>query len=564
MGCAMRSIRRIAEMGLGLPKRWRGMAAVMVALALSASCEEARLGLDVERKILDIGNTAEPISLDPAKNQGIWEVNIIGNMFIGLTTEDAHSEVIPGMAEHWEVSPDGLTWTFFLRKANWSDGVPVTAYDFEFAMRRVLDPATLSEYAPILYLIKNAEAVNNAKLPPTALGVRAIDESTFEMKLEHPAAYLPGILKHQTAYPVPKHVVEQWGDEWIKPAHVVVNGAYTLVKWWSNYVVHLRKNPAFYDAANVCLNELFFYPTNDIDAATRRVQARELAWNTTFASTKVDELNRTLPGFVHAAPWLLMEYLSFNTLRPQFKDPRVRQALSMAVDRDFITEKVVGGGVKPSYQMVPANMPGYTKAGRLTWADLPQTEKRAQALKLLQEAGFGPNKPLHFTFEYRNSRDNPRIAVVLQSNWQSLAPWVKVELRQTEVQIHYANMRAKNFDVGDGGWVGDYPDAQTYLYLLETSSKSQNYPSYSNPVYDDLMERSSREGDPAVRADMLRQAEQVMLNDNPIIPLFSETSKNLVDPRITGWYDNLEDWHRARWMCIRSDAQAKNERQRGG
>src|SRR5262249_31131642 len=162
-------------------------------------------------------------------------------------------EVIPGMAERWEVSPDGLTWTFFLRRANWSDGVPVTAYDFEFTMRRVLNPDTLAEYAPILYLLKNAEAVNTAKMPPAALGVRAIDERTFEIKLEHPAAYLPGILKHQTSYPVPKHVVEQWGDDWIKPQHIVVNNAYTLVNWWSNYVVHLRKNPAFYDASNVCL-----------------------------------------------------------------------------------------------------------------------------------------------------------------------------------------------------------------------------------------------------------------------------------------------------------------------
>lgn len=544
-------------------KRWIGVAALVGALGV-ISCDQPRMGLDPERKILDIGNGAEPLSLDPHKSTGTWESNIIGNMFIGLTTEDPKGGIIPGMAERWEISPDGLTWTFFLRRANWSDGTPVTAYDFEFAMRRLMNPDTLSEYAAIFYLIKSAEAVNTAKMPPEALGVRALDEQTFEIKLEHPAAYLPGMLKHQTAYPVPKHAVEQWGDDWIKPQHIVVNGAYNLVTWWSNYVVHLRKNPGFYDASNVCLNELYFYPTSDVDAATRRVQGGELAWNTTFTSTKIDELNRTLPGYVQRAPYLLMSYLSINTARPQFKDARVRRALSMAVDREFLSEKVISGGTVPSYQFVPSNMPGYPKGGRLDWADMPREQKVAEARKLLEEAGFGPNKPLQFVFEFRNTGDNPRVAVVLQSNWQNLAPWIKVELRPTEAQIHYANMRAKNFDVGDGGWVGDYPDAQTYLYLLESNNPAQNYPSFYNATYDDLMERSNNEQDPAARAAMMAQAEQVMLNENPIVPLYMQTSKNLVDPRITGWENNLEDHHRARWMCIRSDALVKDDRRKRG
>jgi oligopeptide transport system substrate-binding protein len=531
--------------------------AIGAALALGlvlAACEEPPAGIDFDRKIIDIGNGAEPLTLDPHKAMGQWENNIIGNMFVGLTTEDAEARIIPGMATHWEVSEDGLAWTFFLRRASWSDGVPVTAYDFEYAFRRVLDPRTIAEYAAILYPIKNAQAVKEGKLPVTAVGVHAIDEQTLEIDLEHPATYLPGLLKHYTSFPVPKHVVEQWGDDWIKPQHVVVNGPYTLVRWWSNYVIHLRKNPRFYDAAHVCLNDLYFYPTNDVDAATRRVESGELAWNTRFPGLKAELLKKQLPGFVHIAPWMLTQYFSINMTRPTFKDPRVRKALSMAIDRAFMAREIWRSGYEPAYQFVPPNMPGYPQGARLDWADMPMAERRAEARRLLEEAGYGPNRPLRFTFSYRNGGDNPRIAVVAQSDWRAIAPWVNVELQAVETQIHYANLRARNYDIGDGGWIGDYADAQNYLYLLETRTGAQNYPGYSNPAYDALTAAADQERDAARRADLMRQAEQIALNDNPIIPVAIGASQNLVDPRLTGFRDNIEDIHRARWMCLSTTA----------
>jgi oligopeptide transport system substrate-binding protein len=524
------------------------LAALMFAASLNA-CSDAKLGIDPERRIIDIGNVAEPLSLDPAKTSGNWENNIIGNMFIGLTTEDEHSNIIPGMAERWEVSDDGLTWTFFLRKAKWSDGVPVTAYDFEFAWRRVMDPKTIAEYAAILYPIKNAEAVKSGKLPVTALGVRAIDEQTLEVKLEHPTAYLLGIMKHQTAFPAPKHVVQQWGDDWIKPAHVVVNGPYTLVKWWSNYLVHLRKNPMFYDAAHVCLNDLYFYPISDLDTAVRKVETGELAWNTGFSGSKYDEIKQRLPNYVHVAPYMATTYLSINLTLPKFQNPGVRRALSEAIDREFLATKIIKGGTQPSYRFVPPGMPGYPGGARLDFADEPVALRRAEARKLLAAAGYGPNNPFKFIFSFRSG--SSRMAVVLQADWRSIAPWVEVELRPTETQIHYANLRAKNFEIGDGGWIGDYADAQTFLYLLESRTKDQNYPGYSNPQYDALMARSYLEVDPVARGKIMAEAEQIMLDDNPVIPLTVDTSRNLLNPRITGFADNIEDIHRARYMCIR-------------
>lgn len=523
--------------------------AIAAALTL-ASCGEAVRGIDHDRKIIDIANGAEPLTLDPQKSTGQWESNIIGNMFIGLTTEDAKGNTIPGMATNWETSADGKTWTFFLRDAQWSDGVPVTAYDFEYAYQRILNPDTNSEYASLLYPILNAEKVNKKQLPPREVGVKALDEKTLEIRLEFPAPYLPQMLTHQTSYPVPKHVVERWGDEWVKPQHIQVNGAYTLVKWWSNYIIHLRKNPRFHDARNVCLNELYFYPITDGDAALRSFRNGEYAWSTRFPGAKYDMLMKEIPDETRAAPYLLTQYFSINMRKKPFNDARVRQALSMALDRDFLTKNIWKSGYQPGYQFVPPGMPNY-QAARIEWADMSLSARRARARQLLQDAGFGPNNPLRFSFSYRSGGENPKIAVSVQGDWHEIAPWVRVELRPAETQIHYANLRAQNFDIGDGGWVGDYADPQNYLYLLQSNAGSQNYPGYHNATYDALMEQANHEQDGAARALLMKQAEQTMLNDVPIIPVAIGTSQNLVSPHITGYEDNIQDVHRARWMCLK-------------
>ena len=226
---------------------WTSRRALLAGAAstLAACANGDIIGFDKAARTLDIANTAEPDSLDPHKGQGTWVNNIIGNMFIGLTTENAQGEPIPGMAERWETSEDGRTWTFYLRRAQWSDGQACDAHDFEFAFRRILDPETLSEYASILFLIKNAEAVNNGELNPEHVGVTALDDLTLEIQLEYSAPYLPQLLKHYSSFPAPKHLVERYGDDWVLPQNIAVNGAFILRKWWSNYIVHLERNPQF-------------------------------------------------------------------------------------------------------------------------------------------------------------------------------------------------------------------------------------------------------------------------------------------------------------------------------
>lgn len=525
---------------------------ISAGAASAGACANGRIiGFDKARKTLDIANSGEPISLDPHKATGSWENNILGNMFIGLTTENENAEPIPGMAERWETSEDGRTWTFHLRRATWSDGEACDAHDFEFALRRIIDPETLSDYASMLYPIRNAQAISEQGLDPSQLGVVALDDQTLEIRLEHPAPYLPQLLKHYTCYPVPKHKVEQFGDDWVKPQNIVVNGPFKLEKWWSNYIIHLARNPLFYDDANVVLEHLYFYPTTDVNAAARKVRSGEAGWCTRFPSNQVEVLRRDLPGYVHTAPYLNSTYFSFNTTKPPFDDARVRRALSMTLDREFIAGRIYKTGERPAYSLVPPGIANYPSVARYRWADQALAERRAEAQRLLREAGYGPNNPLRFEFSHRNTSDNPRVAVVVQNDWTSIAPWVSVELRGVEVQVHYANLRAKNFQVGDAAWIADYNDAKNYLYLFETRTGSQNYAGYSNPAYDRLVHLSDFVANPAARGELMSQAEQLVLDDAPMCMSVFINSTNLVHPDLTGYTDNLEDIHRARWFGIR-------------
>lgn len=524
----------------------------LTAASTLGACANGRIiGLDKARRSLDIANAGEPLSLDPHKASGSWENNILGNMFVGLTTEDANARAIPGMAERWETSADGLRWTFYLRRATWSDGEACDAHDFEFAFKRILNPESLAEYASILYVIKNAEAVNSGAMTPDNVAVRALDDLTLEIEVEHPAPYLTQILRHYTAYPVPKHIVEAHGNAWVHPDNIEVNGPFKLKRWWSNYIVHLERNPMFFDNANVVLEHLYFYPSVDVNSAARKVMSGEAGWSTSFPSNQVEQLRTALPGFVRVAPYLTVNYFSFNMTRPPFNDVRVRQALAMAYDREFVSSQIYRTGERPAYSFVAPGIADYPGTARYRWADIPIEERRREAERLLREAGFGPNNPFRFEFSHRNTRDNPRVAVVAQNDWRSIAPWVTVELQGVETQVHYANLRAKNFQVGDGGWIADYNDAKTYLYLMETRTGPQNYAGYSNPEYDRLMHESDFIADAAQRAALLVQAEQMMLDDAPVCTSVVLNSTNLVHPDLTGYEDNLEDLHRARWYGIR-------------
>jgi oligopeptide transport system substrate-binding protein len=527
----------------------------LAAAASLAACGGGGRSAGDPATTLHIGNGAEPLSLDPHQASGTWENRIIGDMLIGLTTDDPNGQPVPGMATEWTTSPDGLVWTFKLREAVWSDGAPVTAEDFVFAWRRIMTTTPPAKYASLLFVIKNSEAIYTSAGKPDAvpveqLGARAIDPLTLEVTLEHPAPYLPGLLTHYTSFPVPKHVIERVGADWIKAENFVGNGPYKLQEWRPNDFVHVVQNERYWDAANICITQAYYYPTSDDTAAERRVRSGALDIQTNFSGARLEEINRTLPGYARIHGYIGLTYYIFNLRREMFQDARVRQALSMALDREFITDEILKGGQRPAYSLVPPGIAMFESGARqVPWAGVPRAERMAQAKALLEQAGYGPDKPLTFKISYRNSGDNPRVIPVAQQNWREIAEWVLPEPEGNEVQINYEKLRQGDFDVGDAGWIADFNDARNFLYLFETRTDQMNYGKYSNPRYDALMAQSDNEPDAERRAQQMKDAEQILLEENGFMPVFFLTNRNLVSPRITGWVDNAVDIHRMRYLC---------------
>jgi oligopeptide transport system substrate-binding protein len=528
---------------------WRNLL-LAAALALAACAPQApqRAECPDGKVCLQIGNGSEPISLDPHKVTGTWEHRILLDNMVGLTMDNALGEAIPGMAERWTTSPDGRVWTFHLRDAVWSDGVPVTAEDFVFSFRRILKPETASEYASLLYLLKGAMPINQGKAAPETLGVRAVSPRILEVTLEHPAPYLPELAKHQTMMPVPKHMFEKHGDAWSQPQHYVSNGPYRIVDWRLGDYVKAVKNPRFWDADKVCVDEVYYYPTTDAISAERRVKRGELDLNTDIQSNRIAFLRKEMPGYVQTHTYLGVSYLAFNTHVPALKDARVRQALSMAIDREFITQKLMRGGQAPAYTFVPPGVANYQAATPPAWASLTYPQRQALARRLLAEAGYGPSNPLVIEIKHRNSADPTLVMPAIQADWKAVG--VDARLAQNEVQIAYSSYRARDFQVADAAWIADYNDPMSFLYLMHSTTGAQNYGDYKSPAFDALLARADNEPDAKVRAGFLAQAEQLMLDDATVAPTYFYVNKNLVSPKITGWKANLADHHPTRYLCV--------------
>jgi oligopeptide transport system substrate-binding protein len=504
---------------------------------------------------LELGNEADPVSLDPAKYTGTWEDRVGGDLMMGLTQDDPEGRPIPGVAERWETSPDGKTWTFHLRQAKWSDGAPLTADDFVFGLRRELDPRTGAQYASLLYVIENAQAVNASKARPEILGVRAIDPRTLEIRLVHPAPYLPELAKHQTMYPIPRHAVERWGEAWTQPGHFVGDGPFKLVDWRLGDRMRVTKNPLFWDAASVCVDRIDYVPTADTIAAERRVRRDELDANDLIVANRVAFLRRPdqIPAFVRAHTYLGTYYLAFNSRDvPAFRDRRVRIALSMSLDREFAAGKLLQGINKPAYVFVPPGVDNYVSPPPPVWAAWPLVRRQAAARVLLAEAGYGPGRPLTVEIKQANSTNAQLLMPSVQSDWAAVG--VRASLVQEEAQVAYQDFRLRNFQVAGASWIADYNDPMSFLYVLQSATGAQNYGGYANPAYDALLRQADNEPELKRRAALLAQAEAIMLRDAPIAPYYFAVNTNLVNPRVTGFVDNITDHHRSRYLCAKGAA----------
>lgn len=517
------------------------LAAAIVWLCLGASAMAAQ--------VLHRGNQNEPDTLDPHRATGSWESSIISDMFVGLMTDGPDGLPIYGAAESHTISPDGLVATFTIRKDHvWSDGVPVTADDFVYGMRRILDPKSAAEFASFLYPIKNAAEVNSGKVPVEELGVRAVDARTLEITLAHPAPYLPALLAHYTSYGVPKHVIEKFGADWTNPGNLVSNGPYMLAAWVPNDHVKIVKNPLFFDAANVKIDEVYFFPTDDLESALKRFRAGEIDTNNGIPSQKLEYVRSELGSEVRIAPFMNLRYITMNNLRAPFNDMRVRKALSLAIDRETITGKILKAGEAPAYAMVPPGVAGYAGGPQIAFKDVPYAQRVEEAKALLAQAGFGPENPLSFSFNYIADPDSKRVAVALAGMWQSVG--VKAELLVSEKKVHYDTVREGNYEVGEANWIADYNDAKNFLFLTQPSSGKMNMSKYANLEFEALMAQADQTIDPVARAALMAQAEKMMLDEYPVAPVYYGVSRSLVKTYVKGWVDNVANIHRTRFLSI--------------
>ncbi|MCE9523059.1 MAG: peptide ABC transporter substrate-binding protein [Alphaproteobacteria bacterium] len=500
-------------------------------------------------KILHRGNGAEPYSLDPHRAISTAENNIIGDLLMGLYTEDADGHPILGAAESAETSADGLTWTFKIRDHTWSNGVPVSADDFVYAFRRVLDPNTAAEYASVLYPIKNALKVNKGTLALDKLGVQAPNAKTLVIELEHPSPFLPELLTHYTTFPIPKTVVEKFGSDWTRSEHLITNGPYTLGDWRPHDHVRLVKNPKFYDAANVKIDEVVFFPTDDDNAALKRYRAGEIDTQERWPISEYKWLTANIPSETRRSTQLTTTYISFNLLRKPFNDIRVRQALAMAIDNQALATDIYQGvyGEAATSFLAPGTA-NVDHSAQVAWAGKPIAERRTEAMRLLAQAGYGPNNPLKFSYRYIGNSDIKRAAVAMQSMWRDVG--VQVELANSEAKVHWNLLQVRDFDVAYNTWSLDYNDAKNLFFQFQAASVQMNNSAYDSPAFEELLHRADREADATARGALLGQANATLLTDLPSTPLFYPYVRQLVKSYVLNWTSNPRNVNRTRWLDI--------------
>jgi oligopeptide transport system substrate-binding protein len=529
------TLRRARAVARRLPA-----AALVLVLALTDS---TALAADVLR----LGNPGEPETLDPHRYNLRLEETILTDLFLGLTTFDAAANIVPGAAAEWQVSDDGLTWTFRLRDGlAWSDGTPLTARDFVYAFRRLLAPETAASLAYFMYPLHNAAAVNAGRLPPSQLGVRAADDTTLVIRLEKPYPYLPERLLYPTGYPVPRHVIERVGDDWVKPEHWVSNGAYLLESWQPQAALTLRRNPHF--AASglepAFIERVTYLPLASEQAAYNRYRAGEVHAVSSFPAGELGTVRSSMSDHLRTSPLLSIMYLVFNTRQAPFDDPRVREALALAVDREILTEKVQRAGHLASPSFVPAMVSHYRPVPE-PWSDEPRDERLARARSLLEKAGHGPGNPLQITLRYVSGTETKRSNLAIAAFWNEIG--VRTRLHQSELKVHFSDLRQRNFQVAMAGWFGE-SNPEHYLGLWKSDTGDVNYGGYANAAFDARMNRAAGVADLTQRNALLREAEALGIADYPAVPLYSVMVRRLVDPSLQGWTDNARDAHPARLL----------------
>lgn len=500
--------------------------------------------------VLNRGNDTDPATLDHHRTSTVSEGNVLLDLYEGLVAKNPAGEAIPGVAESWTISDDGLVYTFKLRgDAKWSNGDPVTANDFDFTFHRIMNPKTAAGYASILYGIKNAEEVNSGKLPLEELGVKALDAQTLEITLHSPAPYFIELLTHQTGLPMHQASVEQHGDKFTTPGTMVTNGAYKLVAFMPNDKITMAKNEFFHDAANVAIDTLNWIPFEDRATCMRRFEAGEVQICSDVPGEQMTYAREKFGDELRIAPYLGVYYLPVKGKEGSpLKDPRVRQAMSMVIDRDFLAKEVWQETMLPGYSLVPPGIVNYTENPPvLPYKDDDILDREDAAKQLLADAGVAEGS-LSVELLYNTGENNKNTMAAVADALSNIG--IRAELNETEGASYFSYLREDGpYDLARAGWIGDYNDPQNFLFIFGTGV-SFNYAKWANPEFDALLKKAEQITDLDERANVLAEAETIFLEEVPAIPILYYSSRSLVSSKVQGYEDNLADDHPTRWLSL--------------
>lgn len=519
---------------LGPARRW--LPPMLLGLLLAPSLQATTVVQQpvlADRQTLVKGNGAEPESLDPAQiRSGFPGEVVLVDLFEGLVSEDGQGKIVPAQAQRWETSEDGLVWRFFLRpQLRWSNGEPLLAQDFVYAWRLLLDPAQASPSAGLLLAtgINNAQSIYAGALDLDALGVVAEGDQILKVTLERPVPYFLQLISQRPFVPVNRRAIEQFGKQWTQPGKLVSNGAYKLVNWVPNERIEAERNAQYWDDAHTRIQRVTYLPLASQHAERLRYEAGEIQLTNKVALEYYQKTRAETPERIWGLPLLGTYLYSFNLRRPELQDVRVRQALSMAIDRQLLTEKVSGQGEPAAWTLLPA-MPGYEAlSSPLALQDQPTRLARATAL--LAEAGYNSAHPLKLTLTYNTSENHKKLALAVAAMWKPLG--VTVELNNMEWNAYQVAKDSGDFMVARSFLFGDYVEPSSMLGSFRCQDP-QNESGYCNPAFDGLLQQAADTLDGAARSGLYHQAEQLLMDEAPVIPVYHYNQMRLVDPALRG------------------------------
>lgn len=504
--------------------------------------------------VLHFGNATEPQDIDPHITTGVPESHIVGALFEGLVNKHPDTlQPVPGVAERWEVNDDGRIYRFHLRhNAKWSNGDRITAEDFRWSWWRALQPKLGNEYAYMLYPIRNAEEFATGKLADfSQVGVRVLDDYTLEVELKAPTPYFLQLIDHHSYYPVPRNAIEKFGgvtsrfSKWTRPGNAITNGAFLLTEWKLNKYVKTEKNPHYWNADNVKLNGIVFYPTENITTEERMFRSRQLHITSDLPINKVAEYKREHPDELRLHPYLGVYYYLVNVTRPALRDARVRRALAMAIDRDALTTRVLHGVVKPAYTLTPPGTLDYQPPVLFGFDP-------AAARALLAEAGY-PNGEGFPKFEimYNTHEQHRKIAVAVQQMWKQHLG-IDVDIVNQEWKVYLDSRDELNYDIARASWIGDYVDPNTFIDMW-VAGGGNNDTGWANARYDALVHKVPTLATHAERLATYKEAETILLQEMPIIPVYYYVTRHLVNRAVKGVPTNILDYYAFREISLEAN-----------